>query len=65
MGLKMFLMVSSSKLSKEMTLKCLINLGVMLFLPPPGGPMAATIIMSTSWSTLVSFLQPESTVYVA
>lgn len=59
MGEKMFFMVSSSKDSIPMILKCLRNLGVTLFLPPPGGPMADTITMSISSSTLVSFLSNQ------
>lgn len=59
MGEKMFFMVSSSKDSIPMILKCLRNLGVTLFLPPPGGPMADTITMSISSRTLVSFLSNQ------
>lgn len=59
MGEKMFFMVSSSKDSIPIILKCLRNLGVTLFLPPPGGPMADTITISISSSTLVSFLSNQ------
>ena len=39
---KILVIVLSSKDSMEMMLKCRVNLPVMWFLPPPGGPMAAT-----------------------
>jgi hypothetical protein len=39
-------------------LKCLRNLGVMNVFPPPGGPIAAMIIVSTMFlnGCLLSFL---------
>ena len=48
--------VSSLNSLMVTTLKCRTNLGVMGFLPPPGGPMAAIIWMSINCSLLVSFL---------
>lgn len=57
MTAKMFFMVSVLNESMEMMLKCLRNLGVISFRPPPGGPMAATINWSTSVSVVVSFLK--------
>lgn len=37
---KIFIVVSSEKLSIDMTLRWRVNLSVMSFLPPPGGPIA-------------------------
>lgn len=48
--------VSSLNSLIQMTLKCLRKRGVIGFLPPPGGPMAARNWMSTRDSLLVSFL---------
>ena len=45
--LKIECIVLSSKFAKATMLKCLWNLGVMNDRPPPGVPIAATIIVST------------------
>lgn len=48
-------MVESSNVVMLMVLKCRRKRGVTGFRPPPGGPMAPTIWMSTRWIGDVSF----------
>ena len=53
--LKIVFIVSSSNSLIVMVLKCLKNLGVTGFLPPPGGPMAAISWISISLIGVISF----------
>ena len=60
----------SSSSVNEMWLKWRENRGVMGFLPPPGGPMAPTNIMSTSLRKAplgvhkaIQFVETHATVY--